>query len=86
MSNIIGNVAVVVGAGMGGMMAAEVLSKFFAEVIVLEFPHRNPAERSASEPARCKVPESKNRKQTPGHPARSPKRKGSGKKAGLVAV
>lgn len=36
MSKIIGDVAVVVGAGMGGMMAAGVLSKFFGEVVVLE--------------------------------------------------
>jgi 2-polyprenyl-6-methoxyphenol hydroxylase-like FAD-dependent oxidoreductase len=32
----LGHRAVVVGAGMGGMMAAEVLSRFFDEVIVLE--------------------------------------------------
>ncbi len=32
----LGNRAVVVGAGMGGMMAAEVLSRFFDEVIVFD--------------------------------------------------
>lgn len=36
MAKFVGNVAVVVGAGMGGMMAAGVLSKFFSEVVVLE--------------------------------------------------
>ncbi|NQV22711.1 MAG: hypothetical protein HQ511_14955, partial [Rhodospirillales bacterium] len=36
MAEFVGNVAVVVGAGMGGMMAAGVLSKFFTEVVILE--------------------------------------------------
>jgi phytoene dehydrogenase-like protein len=32
----LGKRAVVMGAGMGGMMAAEVLSRYFDEVLILE--------------------------------------------------
>src|ERR1700752_4785383 len=34
--SLLGQRAIVVGAGMGGMMAAQVLAKFFAEVTVLD--------------------------------------------------